>query len=733
MKPILYEKDTTSFNNNGLGVISDAVRCEVTETINGAFELVLEYPICGDMFASFAVNRIIYAPPNAYTAWQPFRIYEIDKSIDGYVTISAEHKAYDLNGQICLPNNEHSETPDSVTGLMSYLTAQSAASSQALGVSQFSFSTDINASDNWVIDRPMPIREAMTYAQNLFGGEWEYNNTQCVLRAHRGQNRGVRVRYGDNLLSYRRSETDDSYTHIMPYWTDGTNYIYTEPEYILVSATTSQMQKKVIPLDLSGQFETAPEPADLLQAAYRSDEYRHPPALEISETVSFISLSQALEYQYLVDSDHVELGDDVGVKVPILDVEATARCNRIVFDVLRERNKTSTLGTLAQTLAASLKKTTAAANLHTGVYVDISEPTENIKQGDYWIKVDNMTDLNAISVGRYENGEWLLLCKFGSGGGVGEDLGNRNENFNTYTGHQWANRIIGTGGGCNHLEGELNTLENCGYTNVGGANNSGTNDNYSIVHGNYNTFSGGRHIIAGSHNNVSGDGNTVAGYGNTITGDSNVVAGSNHTVGSVGALVCGCGVDATRAAASYVFYAGNYSISVAMTSNGYVFATAYNTNGADYAEYFEWADGNPENEDRRGMLVSLSGDKIRLAHGDDIDGVISASPSVCGNEYGLHWQGKYEKDIFGAVQYGKDGRPVTAGGYDKDREYIPRSKRPEWSPVGLVGRLIVTDDGSCTVGGYVSARNGIGHVTFAKTGVKVLKRLDKNHVEVLIK
>jgi phage minor structural protein len=417
MKPILFEKDTTSFNNNGLGVISDAVRCEVTETINGAFELVLDYPICGDMFASFAVNRIIYAPPNAYTAWQPFRIYEIDKSIDGYITISAEHKAYDLNGQICLPNNEHSETPDSVTGLMSYLTSQSAASSQALGVSQFTFSTDINASDNWVIDRPMSIREAMTYAQNLFGGEWEYNNTQCVLRARRGQNRGVRVRYGDNLLSYRRSETDNSYTHIMPYWTDGTNYVYTEPEYILVSATSSQMQKKVIPLDLSGQFETAPEPADLLQAAYRSDEYRHPPALEISETVSFISLSQTLEYQYLVDSDHVELGDDVGVKVPILDVEATARCNRIVFDVLRERNKTSTLGTLAQTLAASLKKTTAAANLHIGVYVDISEPTENIKQGDYWIKVDNMTDLNAISVGRYENGEWLLLCKFNGGGG----------------------------------------------------------------------------------------------------------------------------------------------------------------------------------------------------------------------------------------------------------------------------------------------------------------------------
>lgn len=323
-----------------------------------------------------------------------------------------------------------------------------------------------------------------------------------------------------------------------------------------------------------------------------------------------------------------------------------------------------------------------------------------------------------------------------SAGGVGEDLGNRNENFNTYTGHQWANRIIDEQFDCSdccHLEGELNTLRNCDYTSVGGANNAGTNDSYSIVHGNYNTFSGGRHIIAGSHNNVSGDGNTVAGYGNTITGDSNVVAGSNHTVGSVGALVCGCGVDATRAAASYVFYAGNYSISVAMTSGGYVFATAYNTNGADYAEYFEWADGNPDNEDRRGMLVSLAGDRIKPADGDDIDGVISANPSVCGNEYGLHWQGKYEKDIFGTVRYGEDGRPVTAGGYDKDREYIPRSKRPEWSPVGLVGRLVITDDGSCTAGGHVTARNGIGHKAECTTRVKVLKRLDDTHVEVLVR
>ena len=316
--------------------------------------------------------------------------------------------------------------------------------------------------------------------------------------------------------------------------------------------------------------------------------------------------------------------------------------------------------------------------------------------------------------------------------GVGEDLGNRNENFNTYTGSGWANRIIGSGGGCNHLEGEMNTLENCGYTNVGGANNSGTYGNYSIVHGNRNTFSGAGHMIAGSQNTVSGAYNAVVGCGNTVTGSSNVVAGTDNIVGSSYSLVCGYGVD-TSQKPGYVFYVGSNSVSAVISSNGYMYAAAYMTNGADYAEYFEWADGNPDGEDRRGRLVSLDGDLIRLADGDDIDGIVSANPSVCGNDGELCWHGRYKKDIFGKVLTDGNGEPVTAEDYDDSAVYIPRSQRKEWSPVGLVGRLVVVDDGSCKVGGSVCARNGIGHTTFRDTGVKMLKRLDETHIEVLIK
>lgn len=71
--------------------------------------------------------------------------------------------------------------------------------------------------------------------------------------------------------------------------------------------------------------------------------------------------------------------------------------------------------------------------------------------------------------------------------------------------------------------------------------------------------------------------------------------------------------------------------------------------GADYAEYFEWLDGNPDAEDRRGLSVVLDGDKIRPAlAGEQPIGVISANPSVVGDGDIDRWKGKYLRDDFGA-------------------------------------------------------------------------------------
>lgn len=83
--------------------------------------------------------------------------------------------------------------------------------------------------------------------------------------------------------------------------------------------------------------------------------------------------------------------------------------------------------------------------------------------------------------------------------------------------------------------------------------------------------------------------------------------------------------------------------------NGVFASGNYNASGADYAEFFEWADGNPESVDRAGRFVTLEGEHIRLAGPGDgyILGIVSGAPSVVGDVYDDQWQGMYLTDVFG--------------------------------------------------------------------------------------
>jgi len=377
------------------------------------------------------------------------------------------------------------------------------------------------------------------------------------------------------------------------------------------------------------------------------------------------------------------------------------------------------------------------------------------------------------------------------GSGVGEGLGDHNERFNDYEN----NTVTGTSS-YNHVEGRNNTVENTSQSHVSGYGhtvrgsfscaisgwgNTANGFREGMMTGDRNSFSGTVNLISGQNNQGSGTANIVGGQANTIGNSSECVVGGygNNVASSSKCIVGGldnivhnandstvngtdnvvmanrsstCGQDNVNSASDSVMcgvHGSNSSYPLAVgggTSSsdrsnifyvdlsGSVYAKgSYNTIGADYAECFEWADGNPENEDRRGMLVSLKGDRIVPAHGDNILGAVSAHLSVVGNAYEEHWHGKYKTDVFGAFVTDKDGKPILSADYDPNREYIPRSKRPEWAAVGLVGRLIVADNGKCVPGGYVSARSGKAVPTFTVTRVLMLKRVDETHIEVLIR
>ena len=97
MKPILYPAGETEFRNNGLGRLSEATKCLVTEERNGQYELEMQYPITGRHYKEIVEERIIAARHDDTDDIQPFRIYKITRPMNGIVTISDRPISYQLS------------------------------------------------------------------------------------------------------------------------------------------------------------------------------------------------------------------------------------------------------------------------------------------------------------------------------------------------------------------------------------------------------------------------------------------------------------------------------------------------------------------------------------------------------------------------------------------------------------------------------------------------------------
>lgn len=196
--------------------------------------------------------------------------------------------------------------------------------------------------------------------------------------------------------------------------------------------------------------------------------------------------------------------------------------------------------------------------------------------------------------------------------------------------------------------------------------------------------------------------------------------------------------------------ASSKSNALRLEENSYLYLGSggkYNASGADYAEYFEWLDGNWNAEDRRGRFVTLEGDKIRLAGaGDDfILGAVSRNASIIGNA-DMEWQGRFARDEFGEIIYEEaadengDIRyvPKENPKYDPKRSYVSRAERKEWEAVGMLGVLNVIDNGLCEVDSYAAVGDGgtavpAGEATAGEKKYKVIGRVSDRVVRIVFR
>lgn len=153
----------------------------------------------------------------------------------------------------------------------------------------------------------------------------------------------------------------------------------------------------------------------------------------------------------------------------------------------------------------------------------------------------------------------------------------------------------------------------------------------------------------------------------------------------------------------------------------------------DFAEYFEWVDGNVNNEDRIGLMVQLNGEKIEPAQSfENVIGIVVGNPSFVADTAALDWHGRYKTDNFGRYILSTTGDIEETDEYDNTQTYIPRELRKEWSPISILGKIYVRHDGTVQTGGFATLKeNGIACA--GKSGYRVLKRIDNESALVLVK
>ena len=183
----LYDASETDFITTGLGAITDATSCKVTEEYNGPFELEMKYPIYGRKYGDILFRNFIYAKPNPYANPQPFRIYGITKPTDGIVTVNAAHISYDLADITC--------APFSATSIVSAFANMKAAADIEC---PFEFWTDKITTANMETHIPYNMRALLGGIEgsilDTYRGEYEFDGYTVKLWGKRGTDRGVQIR-----------------------------------------------------------------------------------------------------------------------------------------------------------------------------------------------------------------------------------------------------------------------------------------------------------------------------------------------------------------------------------------------------------------------------------------------------------------------------------------------------------------------------------------------------------
>lgn len=331
----IHEKTAKTFDTFGLGALVPS-HCVVEEELNGAYELEMKHPYDdGGKWKRIERGRILYA--STPKGMQPFRIYYVKPSMKE-ISVNARHIFYDLLDNQCEPIS-HSGTAGAA------LTALQAAFAYPM---PFIFDTDISLTGTLTTRRMNPVQallsddEEVTSFVKGYGGELLRDGFRVSVKAALGQDRGVSIRYGKNLVGLEVTEDESNVkTRIVCYGQGGSvtlesphinDYIYPKIH------TLTEENKDISEVQAEGQ--------ELLDGGCDI------PSINIK--VDFVALEKTVEYREYAVLEEVFLGDMVTVINTRMDFQKQAKVISYEWDCLLEQYNDVELGDFIPTLASAV-------------------------------------------------------------------------------------------------------------------------------------------------------------------------------------------------------------------------------------------------------------------------------------------------------------------------------------------------------------------------------------------
>lgn len=416
--------------NEPICSLTDIISGRVTREINTEDVLEFEYAASSPNSNELQLNRIVEAKSDPYRQTQYFRIQSIDKDINGIISVYALHICYDLNLCCCTswPNFSTNKTTfeNNITAHINDLTSNTEDTwpdgtkrFQRLiksGYYRFEFGNKIQINSDMGAyyepkqSFPTTLRDIIISSDcsilNSIGGEIEFDRYYIKHKTKIGSDKGYRIEYGTNMLSYDYSESmDNVYSDILPYWIGDwqqttssaiyKNYVHTlnnpydatktEKVYFLGynfdlhpfvnnDSTALMMAKKLIPIyyiDSNGNKKRynftkilPVDVTDIYDTYFRKEEILHEPPNRVdlakcgiiyiinnnignysmNLSIDFTDLSNASEYEEYKQLMSLEIGDTVTISNKETNVLGTAECIKTVYNIITDSYESMELG-----------------------------------------------------------------------------------------------------------------------------------------------------------------------------------------------------------------------------------------------------------------------------------------------------------------------------------------------------------------------------------------------------